>query len=112
MKNIEEVLRSLKIKAGLVGESRDLGGDWHIGIFYDPIAKSFVATLSFHGRATSMRLASPMDRNEAADISTKGKSPWMTDNTWRLTPKGIAKVRSSALAVMAKAPVKNQGETL
>jgi hypothetical protein len=32
---------------------------------------------------------------EKDDVLTKGRSTWMTDNTWRLSPEGIDKVIAS-----------------
>jgi hypothetical protein len=85
MKAVEDVLKSLKVKSGLQGEWKSIGEPWKVGLHYDRDEKGFVFTIKYKNREGRLLLAKD-------EISTKGKSMWMADNTWRLTEKGIERL--------------------
>lgn len=92
MSAIVDVLAKLRIRSGLASNPpRDLpieGGAWRIGFVYDREHEAFVADLYLGTRRSRMRL-------ERSDVETRGRSHWMTDNTWRLSYAGIVKVTAS-----------------
>ena len=94
---IRAVLAKLRVRSGLRGEIRDLDATWRIGLQHGrPSVAGFLATLHHNpsGRHSTMALTS-------ADVETRGRSQWITDNTWRLSPAGIERVAASIEKVMA-----------
>jgi hypothetical protein len=94
---IRDVLAKLRVRSGLRGEIRDLDAAWRIGFWHGrPRVDGFLVTLYYlpNGRKSTMPLTS-------ADVETRGRSHWITDNTWRLTPAGIERVAASIEKVTA-----------
>ncbi len=93
--SIADVLGKLRIRSGLASNPpRELpiaGGLWRIGFVYDREHEAFTVDLYLGTRRSRMRL-------ERSDVETRGRSSWMTDNTWRLSPEGVAKVAGSIAA--------------
>jgi hypothetical protein len=99
---MEAVLESLRVKSGLIGSGRkSLGGPWAISFQFDRQNNSFTLTLYYGARSTTMGLT-------REDVETRGRSQWMTDNTWRLSPRGVQKaaesIRGAIERTEAKAP--------
>jgi hypothetical protein len=103
-KSLEDVLRSLRVKPGLMctGTHPIEGpvGSWKVAFGYDRQPPgAFTLTLYFGEKSKTISL--PKD-----DVETRGRSDWMTDNTWRLTEQAVAKhaagIRSSQEATAAR----------
>ena len=95
---VRPVLAKLRVKPGLRWTgTHPIAGPWGISFEYDREQRQFFCTLSRDARSSTMYL-------QASDVETRGKSLWLTDNTWRLSPVGLDKVESSILAVAAKEP--------
>jgi hypothetical protein len=75
----------MKVSPGLHGEWRSIGEPWKVGLHYEWDEKEFVFTIKYKNRQGQIILSKD-------EIATKGKSMWMTDNTWRLTEKGITRM--------------------
>ena len=88
------ILQKLRVRSGLVGESKLIEGPWRVGFFYDRDGKNFELVLCYNAQCKHLPLAKD-------DVETRGRSMWMTSNTWRLSPSGMAKGESILKAVEA-----------
>lgn len=94
---VAAVVEKLRVKSGLQGESRAFDKKdllWRIGFFYDRDRKVFIAVLYRGPKQSTMGL-------KQEHVETRGKSQWMTGNTWRLTPAGVKAVVDSVMTVLA-----------
>ena len=92
---LSNVLKKLRVKSGLVGESKSLFGPWRVGFFYSKEEPAFVFDLYYNDRKKSIRLLPD-------DVETRGKSNWRTNNTYRLTPSGVARIAECAWSVIER----------
>ena len=84
----EAALAKLRVKSGLIGTTQKVG-DYYFAFAYSREHKAFtmgVSTRNDRGQVMGL---------EKGDTETKGRSQWMTDNNFRLTPAGIDKVVKS-----------------
>lgn len=90
---IQDTLAKLRVKSGLRGERRRLDKNWEIGMWYDRENSSFILELVYKYKSKKVELSSDM-------IETRGKSQWMTDNTWRLSKLAIDRHTDGILAAI------------
>ena len=96
---VTAAVTGLRIKAGLrSNDPKKLPvPGWSIGFGYSRDHKVFTATCYVDRRSSTMGLTKE-------DVETRSKSMWMTDNTWRLSAQGIAKVSAAIHTLWNKRP--------
>ena len=88
-------LAALRIKSGLVpGRAAELGA-FSVSIGHSSEAKSFTASV---WRTLAPRTRQTMGLTKE-DVETRGRSLWITGNTWRLTTAGIDKLITNLINV-------------
>lgn len=95
---IREVLQKLRVASGLRGERKSLDTRWRVGFFYDrhfyEKEGSFVLKLSMDNLTKTI----PLTEDQ---VETRGRSHWMSGNTWRLTPESVNKYAANIAAAIS-----------
>ena len=96
---VMEVVTALRIKPGLrSNEPRKLPvPGWRSGFHYDRDRQVFAATVYVDSRSSTMGFTEQ-------DVETRGKSQWKTDNVWRLSETGIAKLTTAIINLWNRWP--------
>jgi hypothetical protein len=100
--DLEEKFANLRVKPGLRdGATQKLGGGWEATLGYSRAESLFVVWLRRpDGKIGTMRLPDE-------DVETRGRSQWKTDNTWRLSSRGLEHVLPFVRQVMGPSPMPN-----
>jgi hypothetical protein len=93
--NLHDALTKLRVKSGGLPGYQDTG-NWTLRLGYDNEHSQFTLTLRY--RPSSKEKTIGLKREY---VETKGKSNWLKDNTWRLSPLGIETMTSQIEPVIA-----------
>ena len=100
--DVDAVLASLRVKPRLSCTGpKALYGPWRVSFHYDRVNSTFAFTLYYGAREKTMELTKE-------DVETRGKSMWMANNNWRLSPAGLLKVSAAAKGVIKNTEERNK----
>jgi hypothetical protein len=95
---IRSVLSTLRVKPGLrwVGfVDLDQAAQWQVALEYSHDSKAFTVSLRHDRKTRTVTLAKEF-------VETRGKSPWMTANTWRLSESGLEHMTRAIFSAIQK----------
>jgi hypothetical protein len=85
------VLTGLKVKPGLHGEWKRISPDWLVGFFHER-DRGFILALEYQAKMRSI------DLDAKLDVSSKSRSQWMADKTFRLSDAALARLAPNVAA--------------
>jgi hypothetical protein len=96
---VAAALAKLRVKSGLHGTMQPIEIPWKVGLAYSRDRAAFTLELRFHHRSQYIAL-------EKEHTETRGRSAWMTGNTWRLSAAGLAHAEAKVLEGVEKTEVR------
>ena len=93
---VRNALSKLRVKSGGMPGFQDIG-DWSLRFGYSNEESQFVLTLRH--RPTAREKTVGLKREY---VETRGRSNWLKDNTWRLSPLGVDTMAAQIEPIIAK----------